>query len=255
MKAVRCAVASLAVSLAGCRATPAYYESLETIVQRQRDELPPAHARPCDPWVLRCVLDGNPRMLVIALGEDLWLAYDTTTCSLAKAWVGDVDFDGPVYTSAHGPQPVSRGETLPDPFAGSTWMVAPGERARVRFAGYTLNAGHVTLHWDLWKSMDAGLAPDGPPLARVQETPEVTRDEEGRLTLARLFEAAQPAEVEVFLQAPLIPLTGPPHLRMDCVGSGDWGMGFADRDGVTDYTLRLGQGAGLLWKGYEREAP
>jgi hypothetical protein len=66
--------------------------------------------RPRDPWVFRCVLDKNPRMVVIALHEHLWVAYDTTTCSLYKAWDGDVKFQGAVYDDIHGPQPETRGE-------------------------------------------------------------------------------------------------------------------------------------------------
>jgi hypothetical protein len=56
----------------------------------------PLHAilvsRPRDPWVFRCVLDRKPRMVTLALAEDLWVAYDATNCGLARAWKGGVKF-------------------------------------------------------------------------------------------------------------------------------------------------------------------
>jgi cytochrome c len=68
--------------------------------------------RPREVWAIRSVLDTKPRMLSIALNEELWVAYNTQTAGLYKAWTGGIKFDGPVYTSAHGPQarvsPISR---------------------------------------------------------------------------------------------------------------------------------------------------
>ena len=63
--------------------------------------------RPMEPWVFRSVLDKKPRMLTLAMNKDLFIAYDTKRGSLYKAWKGDVDLDGAVYTTYHGPQPTS----------------------------------------------------------------------------------------------------------------------------------------------------
>jgi cytochrome c len=65
-------------------------------------------SRPAEAWVLRSVLDQKPRMLSIALHDKLWVAYNTQTGSLYKAWAGNVNFDGPVYTTCR------------------RWMVIPG---------------------------------------------------------------------------------------------------------------------------------
>ena len=46
----------------------------------------------------------------MALHKDLWVAYSTENAALYKAWKGMVYFDGPVYTHAHGPQPISIGD-------------------------------------------------------------------------------------------------------------------------------------------------
>jgi len=65
--------------------------------------------RPMEPWVFRSVLDKQPRMLTLALDKELYVAYSTQHSSLYKAWKGDVDLDGAVYTTYHGPQPTSVG--------------------------------------------------------------------------------------------------------------------------------------------------
>ena len=71
--------------------------------------------RPRDPWVFRCVLEERPRMLVLALHEDLWVAYDTSNCSLYGIWSGGIDFAGAVYDTRHGPQPQLGGPLLYEP--------------------------------------------------------------------------------------------------------------------------------------------
>ena len=60
-------------------------------------------------WVFRSVLDQKPRMVTAAIDSSLWVAYDTQTGLLYKAWQGGVLLDGAVYTMAHGPQPTSLG--------------------------------------------------------------------------------------------------------------------------------------------------
>ncbi|HMQ01322.1 MAG TPA: cytochrome C, partial [Cyclobacteriaceae bacterium] len=65
--------------------------------------------RPRDPWVFRSVLDGQPRMVTVALHDDLYLAFDARHAGLYKAWKGGVILDGAVYTTKHGPQPTTKG--------------------------------------------------------------------------------------------------------------------------------------------------
>jgi cytochrome c len=66
--------------------------------------------RPHDPWVFRSVLDSLPRMLTVALQDDVWAAYSAQHGSIYKVWKGGVNFDGAVYTTAHGPQPSTLGD-------------------------------------------------------------------------------------------------------------------------------------------------
>lgn len=65
-----------------------------------------------DPWVFRSVLDKKARMITIALRDDFWVAYDATTTGIYKVWQDGVLLDGPVYTTAHGPQPESEGDAF-----------------------------------------------------------------------------------------------------------------------------------------------
>ena len=66
--------------------------------------------RPHDPWIFRSVLDNNARIVTLALDLNLWAAYSTENAALYQAWKGAVNFDGPVYTTQHGPQPLSVGD-------------------------------------------------------------------------------------------------------------------------------------------------
>ncbi|CAG5067416.1 hypothetical protein DYBT9623_00137 [Dyadobacter sp. CECT 9623] len=108
--------------------------------------------RPREAWVLRSVLDGRPRVLSIALHDNLWLAYNTKTAALYKAWAGKINFGGPVYTSAHGPQPVSAGITYMEEPDENPWrIIADGEEVtpEISYKGHTVLNNQVTLKYDL----------------------------------------------------------------------------------------------------------
>ncbi|MBC7884612.1 MAG: glycosyl hydrolase, partial [Saprospiraceae bacterium] len=79
--------------------------------------------RPLDHWVFRSVLDLNPRMITLALNKDIWVSYHAETGALYKAWKGSVYFDGAVYTTAHGPQPISIGNSYVENKYKNPWFV------------------------------------------------------------------------------------------------------------------------------------
>ena len=88
-----------------------------------------AEERGRDPFAFRAVLDEKPRMLVLALRPDFWVAYDAERAALYKVWEDGVDFTGAVYDWLHGPQPTSRGRAwLVSPWE-EPWQVARGGRA------------------------------------------------------------------------------------------------------------------------------
>lgn len=143
-----------------------------------------ASDRPRDPWVFRSVLDKRPRMITIALDEDLWLAYDAQNGGLYRAWKGGVEFTGPVYDTRHGPQPRSLGEAYQQHEREVFWTLMrhgrPVADARVDFRGYELEGTErVTLHHTLG-------SPDGTRID-IRETPSMEDSPEGP-TLVRRFE-------------------------------------------------------------------
>lgn len=104
----------------------------------------PAHDR--DPWVFRCVLDDNARMLIISLGDGWWMAFDTVHCGVYKLWQGEIELTGAVYDTKHGPQPHAKGRfVVSDPIS---WVVGPQEQHHSpQWLGYLLKDDRVTLNW------------------------------------------------------------------------------------------------------------
>ncbi len=169
-----------------------------------------AAKRPHDPWVFRCVLDKKPRMVVLALDESLWAAYDATTCSLYKAWRGDVKLDGAVYTTEHGPQPTVRGDAVLAGVESDNWRVSRREQpvdAKAVWKGYRIKNDQVTLQYELQMS-------DGKSIG-VEENVDVSDASENRIRLVRTFETnAVPADVAVSIAIPQQQTKGPPFKLM-----------------------------------------
>jgi len=149
-----------------------------------------------DPFVFRAVLDERPRMLVLALAPELWVAYDAERASLYKVWADGIDFQGAVYDWNHGPQPTSRGRSWWTSPWEEPWEVARDGRvlaAHVRWRGHRLGRGGATLLYDL-------VLADGASI-RVLESPEFARDADGAPGLARRFTSAGvPPGVELRLR-------------------------------------------------------
>ncbi|MFK7961289.1 MAG: hypothetical protein AB8G96_12290 [Phycisphaerales bacterium] len=104
--------------------------------------------RPHDPFVFRCVLDDNPRTVVVALHRDMWLAYRTADGTLARAWSGDVQLAGSVYDASHGPQPVTVGPVRLEQAAGTIFSLRRGDTNRTattRWLGYRIVEGEVVI--------------------------------------------------------------------------------------------------------------
>lgn len=134
--------------------------------------------RPAEPWVFRSVLDDQPRMVTIALHDELYVAYDAAKGSLYKAWKGGVNFDGAVYTSKHGPQPTSEGyayysQKLTEP----AWvLLQDGQEIspKVDFKGYQFKEGKVFLKYHLTDEQGNVI--------KIEESPEyVTKDNKNGL--------------------------------------------------------------------------
>ena len=151
--------------------------------------------RPYNPWVFRSVLDLQPRMLTLALHDDLWAAYSTSDGSLYKVWKGIVNFDGAVFTTRHGPQPTSLGNAYFINQHKQPWLVnVNGKEVNptVTYKGHKFVDGHARLMIEL------GL-PDGKTII-INEQPEYVNSE-GVTGFERTFTVANvPDGVEVILK-------------------------------------------------------
>jgi cytochrome c len=149
--------------------------------------------RPIDPWVFRSVLDKKPRMVTVALNDNLYVAYDARQCQPYKAWKGGVVLDGPVYTTQHGPQPTSKGyayyeQTDVQPF---WYAVADGQEKELtpHFKGYAFKDGQVTFSF--------ALEDESGHRYLVKETPEYL-SKGNKTGLSRTFTTADlPANVQL----------------------------------------------------------
>ena len=150
--------------------------------------------RPRQAWVLRSVLDAKPRILSIALHDKLWIAYNTKTAGLYKAWIGSINFGGPVYTSSHGPQPVSSGTTYMEEPDENPWRIQADGRQitpEVSYKGHKILDNRVTIKYE--------LAFNGKKIT-VEETPEYFGSGNDKAGFERIFTVSDvPAGVELSL--------------------------------------------------------
>ena len=135
--------------------------------------------RPQEPWVFRSVLDKNPRIITLALNEDLWVAYKTSDCALYKVWKGGVNFDGPVYTTHHGPQPTSIGDAYFVNEIENPWSIVDpsGNHTNVKanYLGHRFANGSVELMYGLNGNI------------KIYEKVEVGETEAGQRVFERVF--------------------------------------------------------------------
>ncbi|MCF2493033.1 PA14 domain-containing protein [Dyadobacter chenhuakuii] len=166
--------------------------------------------RPREAWVLRSVLDARPRILSIALHDNLWLAYNTKTASLYKAWAGKINLGGPVYTSSHGPQPVSQGTTYMEEPDENPWrLTIDGKEVtpEISYKGHAILNNQVTLKYD--------LDYQGKKIS-VEEKPEFFEAGNGKAGFERVFTVANvPAGSELFLNVHLNSLSSDTDYKAD----------------------------------------
>ena len=106
-----------------------------------------------DTWVFRSVLDGIPRMITAQLDDDFFVAYNTQTASMYKAWKGIVNYEGAVYDGAHGPQPAAVGDAYLKyaPDHRSWYFKNSGDEvtADIEYRGHKMSDGGVELMYTI----------------------------------------------------------------------------------------------------------
>ena len=170
--------------------------------------------RPHNPWVFRSVLDTQARMVTLALDDQLWVAYSADQCALYKAWSGDIDFDGAVYTTVHGPQPTSRGDGwIVNEFKQPWFVIDNGKEKRVEaiYKGHRLKNGQAELMYDL--PLGTGSA------IRIYERPEYFESDKGLPGFERVFTTTDvPANIQVGLKINVSSIAVPERIETD----GEW---------------------------------
>ncbi len=146
--------------------------------QQEKSEI----KRPHDPWVFRSVLDSNPRMVTLALNDNMWMSYSTQSCRVYKAWKGGVSFDGAVYTTVHGPQPTIDGQAyLHEDINLTGWRIIRSDSLIIpaaKYGGHLLQDGQAILKFELISNGKS---------VEVTELPEYVNDRPGTPGLNRSF--------------------------------------------------------------------
>jgi len=132
------------------------------------------YERPVDTWAFRSVIDKQPRMLTLALNKDLFVCYNLQYGNLYKVWKGGVNFDGAVYTTAHGIQPTSFGYTYAqDSTSVTQWKLKTKdglEIPKINYLGYSMVDNQIAIDFEL-------IAKSGKSVT-VREIPEFDAKEE-----------------------------------------------------------------------------
>lgn len=135
----------------------------------------PIPVRGQSPWAFRSVLDGQARMLTLALADGFWAAYSAQDGRLHKIWRGSVNFDGAVYTTVHGPQPSSLGDAYVVNAVEQPWSITVNgqrEQPQVQYRGHRFVDGRVRIQYDLQLSNGQ--------IIQVTEQPEYLSAAEGK---------------------------------------------------------------------------
>lgn len=139
--------------------------------------------RPIPHWVFRSVLDSKPRMITMALSDDLWASYYAESGALYKAWKGSVYFDGAVYTTTHGPQPVSIGNSYVENKYVKPWLLLSGKDTITpifNYKGHKFVDHKVRLMYELTSPSTKGVI-------SIEEEVDSYRSESGQAVFERIF--------------------------------------------------------------------
>lgn len=151
--------------------------------------------RPHNPWVFRSVLDSQARMVTLALNENMWAAYNTNDCSIYKVWKGHVHFDGAVYTTVHGPQPTTIGDSYMEP-QNQNWLIRENgniSKVAAQYNGHEFKNGKAYLNYTLTDDQGRSI--------NVKESPDYYENAQGQAGFVRNYTTSNvPPGVEVILQ-------------------------------------------------------
>jgi len=140
--------------------------------------------RPHDPFVFRSVLDKQARIITFALTDEVWAAYKTGECALYKAWQGNVNFEGTVWTDTHGPQPTTIGHAYMENDVAEVWKLTDANNAELKstisYKGHRMVGDGAEMMYEL-------NAPGLEKPIQITERPEAKLTEKNQPVFERLF--------------------------------------------------------------------
>ncbi len=150
------------------------------------------------PWVFRTSLDGQPRILNLAVAPDYWLSYSLERMAPYQLWRGKLQLDGTVFDSGQGGEPFSEGEAYLQQMQPDLWWLRKGNAewipAKAEFIAYALggSGGDSGNSISLEYRLRAGdLSVD------IREAPVVTVNVEA-LVFDRIFSVVdKPAALDI----------------------------------------------------------
>ncbi|MEL6250582.1 MAG: hypothetical protein AAFR87_01120 [Bacteroidota bacterium] len=165
-------------------------EKVEKVDLAEREQM-----RPVNPWVFEAGLEEKPGRVVVALNKSLWVAYDTTTCSIMRVWKGSafVNTGSPIKAM------VTEGfNYVENPGTQDVWMVKKGNKSllkSVKYDGYEMAGDKVHLIFKL--TLEDGRS------FQIKENPEYglqKKPNANRTTFTRTFTMVNPPNgVDVML--------------------------------------------------------
>ncbi len=190
--------------------------------------------------VVRCTLNGLPRMAVLPLSEDMSVAFDCVECRLYMAWRGGVNFEGWPYDGRRGLSPTVQSTRLYfEASDDQVWTILRGGETMypaVRFRGYTFGQVSVHFHFSL-------ILPTGEEIKVFESLSTHSSEDGSEAVLQRRFEfSGMPENTKV--QMPLRGNT--PWDRYEVMGTGD---GKVDRESAVMTQKRDGYNiCGFAWR-------
>ncbi|MEQ8678656.1 MAG: c-type cytochrome [Cyclobacteriaceae bacterium] len=131
------------------------------------------------PWVMRSVLDDQPRMFSILLDSQMYLAYDLAKCQVYKIWRGGIRIEGAPYTDKKNIQPTTWGITYTDdhsdPFRWTVTHQGSPVEAKVSNTGYVFRDSGIELGYRIVLGSDTVIVTEQPLFTQMDGKPGLTR--------------------------------------------------------------------------------
>ncbi|MFK5973980.1 MAG: c-type cytochrome [Flavobacteriaceae bacterium] len=149
-------------------------------------ESPSQHLRPDNVWIIRSVLDDQPRMISLALDQECYMAYDLERCGVYKVWKGGIIWKGSVFSDDKNVQPTTWGKAYyPEGSTDKIWFIEKGDNIlfpEIKYTGYVLRKNQIFFQYILTLPNDEKIY--------IEECPEFVKNDKGNPGIERSFKVS-----------------------------------------------------------------